>query len=328
MAEGGETFAWPDHGQALRFAQHSSVAYCKDIPEIYAWNCLRCDFAPALHEGGREEWPPRRHHAPPPPPPPAHFHTDAVVYDVVHNVFGYTGVYDGTPILPTGRRRALVVAFRGTQSSSLKNWISDLRFVRLDLDWPFAPNGTNVTGVKVHSGFFRAYNHTALRPNVTASVAKMLAASEEPAELHVTGHSLGAAIATVCAVDLALVFPKTPVYLWTYGSPRVGNYMFAKYAVGVLQKSTRVTHAHDIVPSVPPTGLGFHHVAREVWQTRLQLPEPPVGPPVQGMTVYEVCDGSGEDPLCHDGQCLLGQCFSVSDHLMYFDKVVLQGGDC
>ena len=35
---------------------------------------------------------------------------------------------------------------------------------------------------------------------------------------------------------------------------------------GCAQASWRFTHNRDIVPSWPPTWVGFHHVAREVWQ--------------------------------------------------------------
>ena len=33
--------------------------------------------------------------------------------------------------------------------------------------------------------------------------------------------------------------------------------------------------------------------------------------------VVTVCDGSGEDPACHNSVCWLGLCTSVSDHLHY-----------
>lgn len=33
-----------------------------------------------------------------------------------------------------------------------------------------------------------------------------------------------------------------------------------------LQESWRFTHNRDLVPSWPPTWVGFHHLAREVWQ--------------------------------------------------------------
>ena len=78
-----------------------------------------------------------------------------------------------------------------------------------------------------------------------------------------------------------------------------------------MQESVRVTHNRDIVPSVPPQYVGFHHVAREVWQLD--------GEKLFGTKVYLpwVCDGSGEDPVCHNSVCFMGLCTSVSDHMQY-----------
>lgn len=78
-----------------------------------------------------------------------------------------------------------------------------------------------------------------------------------------------------------------------------------------LQESVRVTHNRDIVPSVPPQYVGFHHVSREVWQLD--------GAKYFGSKVYMpwVCDGSGEDPVCHNSVCFLGLCTSIADHMHY-----------
>ena len=40
-------------------------------------------------------------------------------------------------------------------------------------------------------------------------------------ELLITGHSLGGAMANLCALDLAASDPDMKVSLYTYGSPRV-----------------------------------------------------------------------------------------------------------
>lgn len=78
-----------------------------------------------------------------------------------------------------------------------------------------------------------------------------------------------------------------------------------------MQESVRVTHNRDIVPSVPPQYVGFHHVAREVWQLD--------GEKYFGTKVYLpwVCDGSGEDPVCHNSVCFMGLCTSITDHMQY-----------
>lgn len=42
----------------------------------------------------------------------------------------------------------------------------------------------------------------------------------------VTGHSLGAALATVAAYDAKIAFPNKDIYVYNMGSPRVGNTAF------------------------------------------------------------------------------------------------------
>jgi triacylglycerol lipase len=44
------------------------------------------------------------------------------------------------------------------------------------------------------------------------------------AEIFVTGHSLGGALAVLAAVDIKHnISPESEVILYTYGQPRVGN---------------------------------------------------------------------------------------------------------
>lgn len=131
------------------------------------------------------------------------------------------------------------------------------------------------------------------------------------ANIFVTGHSLGAAVAALCAVELgassqSLGFPIAGVY--TYGEPRVGNDQFAKFYMTGTQVSWRVTHWRDIVPHLPPEAFGFHHTATEVWYTEDQ-------------NNYTVCDDSGEDPTCADQ---LFEAVSIDDHLLYMGIAIAQ----
>ena len=43
-----------------------------------------------------------------------------------------------------------------------------------------------------------------------------------------TGHSLGGALAVLCALDLQDIYGN--INLYTFGCPRVGNAAFAQYA--------------------------------------------------------------------------------------------------
>ena len=73
-----------------------------------------------------------------------------------------------------------------------------------------------------------SYNNSMLEPNITAAVRKMHA--EHPnAPLYAIGHSMGAALATICAMDVKFKVGLRDVRLYTFGSPRVGNVEFANF---------------------------------------------------------------------------------------------------
>ena len=66
----------------------------------------------------------------------------------------------------------------------------------------------------------------------------------------ITGHSLGAALATITALELA-VANQVKAELWTFGSPRVGDATFVANYGYHSTVSWRVYNAPDVVPRVP-----------------------------------------------------------------------------
>ena len=262
----------------MTLARLNSAAYCPSSV-LANWTCARCaSFAGDLD-------------------------VHSIVYDATWDLFAYAGF--------SHTLRAPVLAFRGTDSRSIYNWAENMRYWRTDLPLPVP----GAAGAMVHTGFYVSWNASALAPNLTAA-ALSLAAAHPAAPLYITGHSLGAALATVAAVDIAAKLPRSVrVRLVTFGSPRVGNAAFAAFVRQATDASTRVTHNRDIVPSVPPTWVGFHHAATEAWQVD-----------VDGAGVVGLCDASGEDPRCHDSVCTLGLCTSVADHLMYLEAPMMSTG--
>lgn len=84
------------------------------------------------------------------------------------------------------------------------------------------------------------------------------------ADIYVTGHSLGGALATIAAMDIAEKDKlRTPINLYTFASPRVGDNKFAdKFNQFVSEdqddkednkkiKAFRFANSEDIVPKVP-----------------------------------------------------------------------------
>jgi triacylglycerol lipase len=78
-----------------------------------------------------------------------------------------------------------------------------------------------------------------------------------------TGHSLGAAMAAICAGRCRLSHIKSnPRALYTFGCPRIGSRRYVNY---VQMEAYRWVNNNDIVTRVPPGWLGFCHKGHEVY---------------------------------------------------------------
>lgn len=77
------------------------------------------------------------------------------------------------------------------------------------------------------------------------------------------GHSLGGALATLCAIDFQLSYEdRFDVELFTFGSPRVGNPEFRTLVNQHIPNSYRIVNGLDAVPGLPPRWSGYRHVDR------------------------------------------------------------------
>lgn len=161
--------------------------------------------------------------------------------------YGITSVADG--VIMARRGKETVLAFRGTV---------DLRDVRTDVEiWREKPGRELgcVDGVLVHDGFANAFEKVfeACMDRVS------LAFRESDGVLITTGHSLGGALASMCALCAASRHPKNDVRCVTFGSPAVGNAAFVTSFAGFVRRSIRVVHEKDPVPKMLPA-FWFPHV--------------------------------------------------------------------
>jgi Lipase (class 3) len=93
-----------------------------------------------------------------------------------------------------------------------------------------------------------------------AAAPAQLSGVPPAASVAVTGHSLGAALATLYAMDNAHSDQLPMPLLCTFASPRVGDARFAATFSELGLASWRVVNAPDIVPHFPPEFLGFSHI--------------------------------------------------------------------
>lgn len=162
--------------------------------------------------------------------------------DPVSGLSGYVGI-DPTHSL-------VVLTFQG--SVNIRSYFDDITFAFTTCNL--------VVGCLVHSGFWEAWTNT--RAAVLAGVAE--ATSAHPGyKVVVTGHSLGAAVATLAAADLRV--NGTSADLYNYGSPRVGNDIFANFVTNQTGINVRVTHTDDPVANLPPNWIDYRHISPEYW---------------------------------------------------------------
>ncbi|MGB7084240.1 MAG: lipase family protein [Phormidesmis sp.] len=108
--------------------------------------------------------------------------------------------------------------------------------------------------VKMHSGFISAY--LSVRDEIHRQIAQSSAT-----RYIVTGHSLGGALATLCAVDLQYNFgDRISIEAYTFGSPRVGNAAFAESYNQRVPDTWRVVNGWDAVVGLPAPWQGYRHV--------------------------------------------------------------------
>ena len=121
---------------------------------------------------------------------------------------GFTSVKlisnDGAEVLVCKDRNDMWFAFRGTEPAKLNDVLADLKVIK----------NTAVAGGKVHGGFQQEVD------DVWMEIVKELDHNDQlkvRKDVYITGHSLGAAMATISATRYQ------PTELFTFGSPRVGG---------------------------------------------------------------------------------------------------------
>lgn len=147
-------------------------------------------------------------------------------------VDGYVAAGDGFAI----------VTFRGTEPDQSSDIFDDANFALVPWD---------TTGASVHAGFLHALDR------VWPKLAPQLEALASSHRIWFTGHSLGAALATLAAARFG---GSTGVC--TLGSPRVGNRAFASaFATRFGARARRYVADTDVVTHVPPPApLPYKHV--------------------------------------------------------------------
>jgi triacylglycerol lipase len=156
-----------------------------------------------------------------------------------YNIVEFFDIDNAQAYLLKGSDGVHVLSFRGTEVSEPSDILADLK----------AGKNIEAIGGKIHVGFKGEINK--LWPAIEKAVANINS-------LYVTGHSLGAAMATIAAGRMQ----SKVLALITFGSPRVGN---KEYVNSLTVSHYRVQNNCDDVTKVPFLLMGFAHHGTHVY---------------------------------------------------------------
>ncbi|CAO2657472.1 Nn.00g035980.m01.CDS01 [Neocucurbitaria sp. VM-36] len=146
--------------------------------------------------------------------------------------------------------KLIVISFRG--STSIDAWRTNLDFDTTTTDI--------CNGCTAHRGFWNSWVDA--RDRVTPAV-KQASTTFPDYKIAVTGHSLGAAIATLAAAQFRN--SGYAIALYNFGSPRIGGSKISSYITNQAGGNYRVTHWNDPVPKLPLLTMGYVHISPEYY---------------------------------------------------------------
>ena len=132
------------------------------------------------------------------------------------------------------KKDTFTVIFRGTDDE--KTFMADIKVWSKQLPYPTS------TEVQVHSGFIDAYL------DIRTQIHNHYKQHKDLPKVLITGHSLGGALATLCALDLQYNFisdKNIELQCITFGSPRVGDKAFVKSYNNRVPNTWRVVNRGD-----------------------------------------------------------------------------------
>jgi len=148
----------------------------------------------------------------------------------------------------------VAIAIRGTDS--ILEWVQDAKF--LTVKCPFLAGAG-----RTEDGFTALYESLRVGPNADSprliDALPSMAFPQPVTSLTICGHSLGGALATLLALDVAANTSLTLPIAYTYASPRTGDPSFADTYYQVVPNTIRVANRLDIVPKLPTPPL-YEHV--------------------------------------------------------------------
>jgi hypothetical protein len=187
---------------------------------------------------------------------------------------------------------------RGYLWSSSSKMSGNFSMATIDEEWA----EVTLNGSMVHSGFYSVWASVA--PHVIHALEKAMRKYPHYPVVF-TGHSLGGAIASLGATALHLDGNYTVDAIYTFGEPKFGNTIFSEFfQYFVTPRRFRFVNHRDIIPHLPPWGLGFQHAGIELLLDN-------------SGEVTRICDKYCIDASTQDGLALFR--YTIHEHFNYLN---------
>jgi len=152
------------------------------------------------------------------------------------------------------------ISFRGTESIS--DIITDSTISKKTVAYD-----NDKSPIRIHNGFYNAYL------SVRQSILDLIDNNYEFGDkFFISGHSLGGALALLCALDIKYKYDfidRNKLFIITLGQPKIGNQAFCNSTDRRLENYFRFDNSDDIVPTLPK--FGYEHcgklikIGSEIW---------------------------------------------------------------
>jgi len=172
------------------------------------------------------------------------------VYYVFDNVIEapkyYSNAVSAVNAYTWRQENVLHVVFRGTEG------LDDVKIDMMEIQEPLFPGNKKIL---VHRGFLKQF-----RSIFGELLETINGAIDSVHTVHFSGHSLGAALATLAAgVFSPIIRSKRGIVVChTIGCPRIGNAGFVDWYSGLVEESCRFLNYKDPVPLLPVNGFYKH----------------------------------------------------------------------
>lgn len=135
---------------------------------------------------------------------------------------------------------------------------NEIKDILIDLDFwqKTIPYDNTQTKIRIHKGFYKSYL------SVRIKILSFLIQNKVK-KICITGHSYGAALALLAAVDIQYNLPNVKIeHVVTFGCPRIGNQAFVDSFNKRVPNTYRIENGNDLVTKIPPVFMGYQHVGQ------------------------------------------------------------------